>query len=239
MQNLSSLKELTQKLDEIKEVWQIYAIFEEARKSFNEEFDALKKDKEALIESYNDISAKNALLLAQNKELEEKNKILMQNNAALENTKNISMESDTTLKENIETLKTKNFSSIYMQCENLQEILKAAQKIFKDIPNTPLEPVSKLEVSYQKHQRLLANPARDYIALKDAQKLLNMLISTESKLKTLDLEFAKLHIEIRDLLKDAQSQDSEIKDQEASELDSIILESDTIKNSDSINNEKP
>lgn len=32
MQNLSALKELTQKLDEIKEAWQIYTIFEEAKK---------------------------------------------------------------------------------------------------------------------------------------------------------------------------------------------------------------
>lgn len=46
------------------------------KKRFNEEFDALKKDKESLMESFNEISAKNALLLADNKELEQRNKSL-------------------------------------------------------------------------------------------------------------------------------------------------------------------
>ena len=69
MQDLVALKTLTKKLEEIKESWQIYAIFEDARKAFNAEFDELTKDKEKLIESFNATSAKNAMLLAQNKEL--------------------------------------------------------------------------------------------------------------------------------------------------------------------------
>ena len=78
----------SKKLEEIKESWQIYAIFEDARKAFNAEFDELKKDKEKLIESFNATSAKNAMLLAQNKELEAKNKALLLQNRALESLDN-------------------------------------------------------------------------------------------------------------------------------------------------------
>lgn len=88
MQDLVALKTLTKKLEEIKESWQIYAIFEDARKAFNAEFDELKKDKEKLIESFNATSAKNAMLLAQNKELEAKNKALLLQNRALESLDN-------------------------------------------------------------------------------------------------------------------------------------------------------
>lgn len=230
MQNLSALKELTQKLDEIKEAWQIYAIFEEARKNFNEEFDALKKDKEALIESYNTISAKNALLLAQNKELEAKNKTLKESNMALE-------KSDSNFKNNLQNnlenlesdvVESKDFSSLFEQYESLQEILKTIQEIFTKLP-TALEPVAKLEVSYQKHQRLLANPAKDYVPLENAKELLNALINVESKLKTLDLELSKLHIEMRDLLQTPQELEKQEALQETSkealEMDSIILDS--------------
>lgn len=236
MQNLSALKELTQKLDEIKEAWQIYAIFEEARKNFNKEFDALKKDKEALIESYNTISAKNALLLAQNKELEAKNKVLKENNIALE-------KSDSNFKNNLQNnlenlesdvVESKDYSSLFEQYESLQEILKTIQEIFTKLP-TALEPVAKLEVSYQKHQRLLANPAKDYVPLENAKELFNALINVESKLKTLDLEFSKLHIEMRDLLQTPQEPEKQEALQETSkealEMDSIIL--------DSTNNDKP
>ena len=94
MQDLAALRTLTKKLDEIKESWQIYAIFEDARKAFNVELDALKKDKEALIESFNATSAKNAILLAQNKELEAKNQSLQTQNRALESLKENSTDTE-------------------------------------------------------------------------------------------------------------------------------------------------
>ncbi|MCI5968957.1 hypothetical protein [Helicobacter sp.] len=195
MQNLSDLRELTQKLDEIKEVWQIYAIFEEARKKFNDEFNTLKKDKEALVESFNDISAKNAFLLAQNKELEAKNKALKESNLTLE-------KSDSNFLENLESnpLESQDFSNLATHYASLQEILKTMQEIFAKLPHIAPEPVTKLEVSYQKHQRLLANPAKDYVEFKKAKELFDTLINVESKFKTLDLEFSKLQIEMHDLL---------------------------------------
>ncbi|WP_299548562.1 hypothetical protein [uncultured Helicobacter sp.] len=229
MQNFSALKELTQKLDEIKEAWQIYTIFEEARKNFNEEFSALKKDKEALIGSYNNISAKNALLLAQNKELEATNKTLQESNAALEHTKNIKEKSDSNFKDDLENLESKkDFSNLYAQLQNLQEILKTSQETLKNI-QAP-EPVVKLEVSYQKHQRLLANPAKDYVLLQHANDLFNTLINVESKLKTLDLELAKLQVEMRDLFQNTQIRGLKTI-QEQPITNSILL--------DSTNNDNP
>lgn len=121
MQNLSALKELTHKLDEIKETWQIYAIFEEARQNFYQEFNALSKDKEALIASFNDTSAKHALLLAENKELEERNKALQEGNSTLEEMQNT---------EQTYGVGSKDLAHLYAQCETLQETLKAMQGVF-------------------------------------------------------------------------------------------------------------
>lgn len=191
MQNLSALRELTHKLDEIKETWQIYAIFEEARQSFYQEFSALSKDKEALIASFNDTSAKHALLLAENKELEERNKALQEGNSALEEMQNA---------EQACGIESKDLAHLYAQCETLQEALKAMQGVFTKISDLTPKPVEKLEVSYQKQQRLLANPARGYVTLERATELFEALMSAESKLKALDLELAKLRVEMRDLL---------------------------------------
>ncbi|TLD84037.1 hypothetical protein LS70_004320 [Helicobacter sp. MIT 11-5569] len=196
MQDLNALKELTKKLDTIKESWQIYAIFEDARKNFNEEFSALKKDKEALIESFNTTSAKNALLLAENKELEAKNKALLESNKTLESSQNHTMQ-DFTLE--------KDSTHLYAQCENLQDTLKGIQTLLSKIPNATPKPLQKLEVSYQKHQRLLANPAKGYVSLESATALFNILINVESKIKTLDSELAKLQIEMRDFFQSAQN----------------------------------
>ncbi|MBX7490899.1 hypothetical protein [Helicobacter turcicus] len=262
MQNLSALRELTQKLNEIKETWQIYAIFEEARESFNKEFNALKKDKEALIKSFNDTSAKNALLLAQNKELEAKNKALIESNKTLED-KGLKTQGvvQKKLQDSIELdsnvfmeSKTKDFTSLYMQCEGLQETLKTIQAIFAKVPHTAPKPLTKLEVSYQKHQRLLANPAEDYVHLKSAKELFDALINAESKLKTLDLDLAKLQIEMRDLLQETQTTNraispQEISKQETSKSDSLnsnpqeTLATTTLMQDsiilDSTNNNKP
>ena len=76
MKHNFALQEITKKLDEIKEVWQIYEIFETQKKQFEEEYEILSQQREALIKNSNEISAKNALLLSQNKELEIKNKEL-------------------------------------------------------------------------------------------------------------------------------------------------------------------
>lgn len=237
MQNLSALKELTHKLDEIKETWQIYAIFEEARQNFYQEFNALSKDKEALIASFNDTSAKHALLLAENKELEERNKALQEGNSTLEEMQNT---------EQTYGVGSKDLAHLYAQCETLQETLKAMQGVFTKLADLAPEPVEKLEVSYQKQQRLLANPARGYVTLERATELFEALVSAESKLKALDLELAKLRVEMRDLLHNTPTptQDTPLEahntpqnTQEIEDLTShIALETDVyLQSQDSIN----
>ena len=76
MKHNFALQEISKKLDEIKVVWQIYGIFATQKKQFEEEYEILSQQREALIKNSNEISAKNALLLSQNKELEIKNKEL-------------------------------------------------------------------------------------------------------------------------------------------------------------------
>lgn len=211
MQDLAALRTLTKKLDEIKESWQIYAIFEDARKAFNAELDALKKDKEALIESFNATSAKNAILLAQNKELEAKNQSLQTQNRALESLEEDSIDTEKTQNiesqnvnhlDNLETHAAQiinDLNPLYTQCQTLQETLKSIQEIFTTIPPSP-KPLPKLIVTYQQHQRVKANPAENYVHLELAEEFFSALENIESKVKTLDLEADKLSIEIRDML---------------------------------------
>ncbi len=183
MQDFTSLHTLTKKLEEIKESWQIYAIFEEARKEFNEEFAQLQKDKESLIESFNATSAKNALLNAQNKELEEKNRELQESINAT------TKQSDSTHSRIQDSL---NAEQLHERCAKLQEILHSIQTIIKDSPKAALKPLQKLEVSYQKHQRLLANPAKEYVEFHSAKILSNALEEIESQCKLLENELLKL-----------------------------------------------
>ncbi|WP_297812694.1 hypothetical protein [uncultured Helicobacter sp.] len=197
MQNYSTLQELTKKLDEIKESWQIYTIFEEEKKRFNEEFDALKKDKASLMESFNDISARNALLLAENKDLE-------QNNKTLE-------EEITIKKQELESLKLNDnqsylsdildSKSLTTQYQTLKKILKSIEELFQKDQLSPPKALQKLEVSYQKHQRLLANPAKEYVTLESAHTLFDLLIKIKSKIKEMNLEISKLDSKIQNLRK--------------------------------------
>ena len=238
MQDLAALRTLTKKLDEIKESWQIYAIFEDARKAFNVELDALKKDKEALIESFNATSAKNAILLAQNKELEAKNQSLQTQNRALESLKENS--TDTEKMQNIESQNVNHLDNLetyaaqiindlnplYTQCQTLQETLKSIQEIFTAIPPSP-KPLPKLIVTYQQHQRVKANPAENYVHLELAEEFFSALEYIESKVKTLDLEADKLSIEIRDMLQ-IHTKPQNLTQNSTQELD-ISDDTDSIK----------
>lgn len=201
MQNHSPLQELTKKLDEIKESWQIYTIFETEKKRFNEEFDALKKDKESLLESFNDISAKNALLLADNKELEQRNQALKneiaikeQHLASLNHSQDLEIPHSNTLES--EPL---DFNALETQYHTFKKLLKSTKELSQNIPLERPKAIEKLEVSYQKHQRLLANPAKDYVLLESAELLFDLLIKIDSRLKALDLESSKLEAEIHNL----------------------------------------
>ncbi|MDD6055972.1 MAG: hypothetical protein SOW25_06550 [Helicobacter sp.] len=208
MQQQNALKELTKRLDTIKEAWQIYAIFEEEKKKFNEEFKELKKDKEALIENFNETSAKNAMLLAQNKELESKNKALIAKNEALENTQNTDSNSFNQMPSLDSSLNiyTKELESLAQNSEKLQNLLKAMQNKFSNLESP--QALQKLEVTYQKHQRLLANPAKEYVELESATALFSRLLELESLLKNFEVEFLKLNLEIKDLTQSLISQDS-------------------------------
>jgi len=199
MLNHSALQELTKKLDEIKESWQIYTIFEEEKKRFNEEFDALKKDKASLMESFNDISAKNALLLAENKELEQKNKALKEEIASKKQQLQSLDSDDKPLHSNISNPKT-----LIKQSQTLKEILSSAKELLQKNSLVRPEALQKLEVSYQKHQRLLANPAKEYVTLESATIFFDLLIKLKAKLKEMDLQILKLDSEIQDLQKPSE-----------------------------------
>lgn len=199
MLNHSALQELTKKLDEIKESWQIYTIFEEEKKRFNEEFDALKKDKASLMESFNDISAKNALLLAENKELEQKNKVLKEEIASKKQQLQSLDSDDKPLHSNISNPKT-----LIKQSQTLKEILSSAKELLQKNSLVRPEALQKLEVSYQKHQRLLANPAKEYVTLESATIFFDLLIKLKAKLKEMDLQILKLDSEIQDLQKPSE-----------------------------------
>ncbi|WP_026943387.1 30S ribosomal protein S19 [Helicobacter rodentium] len=199
MLNHSALQELTKKLDEIKESWQIYTIFEEEKKRFNEEFDALKKDKASLMESFNDISAKNALLLAENKELEQKNKALKEEIASKKQQLQSLDSDDKPLHSNISNPKT-----LIKQSQTLKEILSSAKELLQKNSLVRPKALQKLEVSYQKHQRLLANPAKEYVTLESATIFFDLLIKLKAKLKEMDLQILKLDSEIQDLQKPSE-----------------------------------
>lgn len=199
MLNHSALQELTKKLDEIKESWQIYTIFEEEKKRFNEEFDALKKDKASLMESFNDISAKNALLLAENKELEQKNKVLKEEIASKKQQLQSLDSDDRPLHSNISNPKT-----LIKQSQTLKEILSSAKELLQKNSLVRPEALQKLEVSYQKHQRLLANPAKEYVTLESATIFFDLLIKLKAKLKEMDLQILKLDSEIQVLQKPSE-----------------------------------
>ena len=199
MLNHSALQELTKKLDEIKESWQIYTIFEEEKKRFNEEFDALKKDKASLMESFNDISAKNALLLAENKELEQKNKVLKEEIASKKQQLQSLDSDDKPLHSNISNPKT-----LIKQSQTLKEILNSTKELLQKKSLVRPEALRKLEVSYQKHQRLLANPAKEYVTLESATIFFDLLIKLKAKLKEMDLQILKLDSEIQDLQKPSE-----------------------------------
>lgn len=189
-----ALQEITKKLDEIKEVWQIYEIFEKAKKDFNEEYESLSKDRDSLIQSFNETSAKNALLLSQNQELETQNKVLEQTLAKKQKA--------------LEELDSKvalegiyfDFSNLESLCEDLKAHL---EKIDIALPVKP-NALQKLEVSYQQHQKLVAKPANSYVTLAQAQELYERIEVFLKHFKSLDLEIAKILLEVRDLKNQCQ-----------------------------------
>ncbi|EES89278.1 hypothetical protein [Helicobacter canadensis] len=189
-----ALQEITKKLDEIKEVWQIYEIFEKAKKDFNEEYESLSKDRDSLIQSFNETSAKNALLLSQNQELETQNKVLEQTLAKKQKA--------------LEELDSKvalegiyfDFSNLESLCEDLKAHL---EKIDTALPAKP-NALQKLEVSYQQHQKLVAKPANSYVTLAQAQELYERIEVFLKHFKSLDLEIAKILLEVRDLKNQCQ-----------------------------------
>ena len=198
MQNLSALQELTKKLNEIKESWQIYTIFEAEKKRFNEEFDALKKDKESLMESFNEISAKNALLLADNKELEQRNKSLT-NEIAIKEQQLESLNQSHPLAPDTLKSKTLDLAALETQYQNLKKSLESTEKFLKNTSLVRPKALEKLEIYYKKNQRLLANPAKEYVPLESATLLFDTLTKIQSQLKTLLLENSKLESEIQHL----------------------------------------
>lgn len=73
----NALKSLVARLDEIKETWQIFEIFEAEKKRLNAEFTELENAKKNAISDFNEISAKNAELYAKNAELQTQNTELL------------------------------------------------------------------------------------------------------------------------------------------------------------------
>lgn len=73
----NALKSLVARLDEIKETWQIFEIFEAEKKRLNAEFTELENAKKSAISDFNEISAKNAELYAKNAELQTQNTELL------------------------------------------------------------------------------------------------------------------------------------------------------------------
>ncbi|CAM2974822.1 hypothetical protein [Helicobacter burdigaliensis] len=193
MANTEALTKLVAKLDEIKEAWQIYEIFEEERKKFNEEFALLEEDKKKLIETFNEISAKNAMLLAQNKDLEEKNKALEQH---------LNKANQPIYK--IVQAEPKDTSFLQNQFENLKQSLHTMQEKQKKFQKPILEPLKKVEILYKNTEKLLAVPAKEYIATGNATLLEAYIEEFEKWLLEFDLEFSKFGIEIRDFNKEEE-----------------------------------
>lgn len=193
MANTEALAKLIEKLDEIKDAWQIYEIFEEERKKFNEEFALLEEDKKKLIETFNEISAKNAMLLAQNKDLEERNKTLEQN---------LNKTSQPIYK--IVQTEPKDTSFLQTQFENLKQSLQTIKDKQKNFKKPILEPLKKVEILYKNTEKLLAVPAKEYIPLSNTLPLEEYIKEFEKWLLEFDLEFSKFGIEIRDFNKEEE-----------------------------------
>lgn len=191
MANTEALAKLIEKLDEIKDAWQIYEIFEEERKKFNEEFALLEEDKKKLIETFNEISAKNAMLLAQNKDLEERNKTLEQN---------LNKTNQPIYK--IVQTEPKDTSFLQTQFENLKQSLQTIKDKQKNFKKPILEPLKKVEILYKNTEKLLAVPAKEYIPSSNTLPLEEYIKEFEKWLLEFDLEFSKFGIEIRDFNKE-------------------------------------
>ena len=182
---MTELNTLVKKLDEIKEVWQIYEIFENEKKKFNEEFEKLRQDKEQIIETFNEISAKNAMLVAQNKDLEEKNKQL-----------------DLLILEKENTLNTNQKEEYQTQMIDIHTLEKIQNKIQTTLDSIKIElpkeiiVEQKLEISYKQHQKLLANPAKSYVKLELVQNLYDQLKVLQTMLRTLQTISKTLNEEI-------------------------------------------
>lgn len=185
---MNALVELTKKLDEIKEAWQIYEIFESEKKKFNEEYEKLKEDKDSIIETFNNISAKNALLLAQNKELEIKNKELEK---LISNKENI-LENNQNTQQYKTIIDTTNLSKIKDSIKTTLNSIKI------ELPHE-LQTENKLEISYKQHQKLLANPAKPYVKLELAQSIYDQLKILQTMLHTLNKASNALEDEINNI----------------------------------------
>ena len=191
------LKTLLKKIDTIKESWQIYEIFEEEKKKFKEEFEALEKDKKALMESFNELSVKHAILQKQNEELEIKNKILsFQTNLQDSKTSEIATSTDDTIEEHKSCM---DFTPLQIQFNKIKNLLNS----IKLPQNTEFKPLQKVEVIYQKNQKLLANPAKNYVLLEEIQPFLKEQSNLQDTLQEILLEYSKLALEIRDLKNDS------------------------------------
>lgn len=191
-----TLKQLIEKIDEIKESWQIYEIFETERKNFNEEYQKLQEDKKSLMASFNDISAKNALLIAQNRELEAKNQAL----DSLIKQKENAVGDFTPPQENPQDL-SKNPKWDNANFEAIQRQFYALENLFNSIkiPNLEhCEPLQKIEILYQKNQKLLATPAKNYFPYEIIQNFMKELKLLRDLLNQISLESSKLFIEFRD-----------------------------------------
>ena len=202
MKHNFALQEITKKLDEIKEVWQIYEIFETQKKQFEEEYEILSQQREALIKNSNEISAKNALLLSQNKELEiknkeleaqiaQKNKIIQEMDCVQETQKNCQETIPADSQKDLQS----DFLNLQTQCENIHSSLS---QLKITLPPKPVA-LERLEVSYQNYQKLLAKPANSYVLLSQAQEIYEQLENLIATFKSLDLETSKILLEIRDL----------------------------------------
>ncbi|TLE13987.1 hypothetical protein LS72_009225 [Helicobacter apodemus] len=188
MNHSYALQEITKKLETIKESWQIYEIFEAEKKRFNEEYQSLQKDKEELIQTFNEVSAKNALLKVQNNELEEKNKALEN---ALKEKLHLLESSQEILK--LEKSNPKiDFSLIKVHLNTLGNLLSQAKV---DLPPKPIV-LKKLEISYQKRKKLLAAPANDYVSLQEAMELFYLLEQLLEQIQAITLEYSKINSEI-------------------------------------------
>lgn len=186
MNHSFALQEITKKLETIKESWQIYEIFEAEKKRFDEEYETLQKDKEELIQTFNEVSAKNALLKLENSELEEQNK-------ALENMLKEKMQLLQNSQENLEGGNTKiDFSFIKTHLNTLGDLLLQAKV---NLPPKPMV-LQKVEICYQKRKKLLASPANDYVSSQEAMELFCLLEQLLEQIEAIASEYSKISLEV-------------------------------------------